>query len=402
MWNPRTLTRSYRTSILLDTGAGGGNYASAKFIKAVQCHVYSNLPIVSKRGRGFLRTANPTDSSDVTSISIVGTTVLPLVFPPVDRVFRTRVRIVDKLPIGFILGAACMRHYSSSIIFEGTGLFQPAKDSPGVPLLPSAVSRSPRPWNENVHHVQRGDDPRQGRNWRAATMAVRSGRVRDSETEEIMTPPEDEKPTSPAPPTPEEFCAVEWCTWEPDNTLARPAEVAAAQALDLGSMAWEDSGSLTWPVVMAQRQGVPGRVSVEVDTRLLGPQPHTAQLLLVLPLRPFDLEQNPDISVAKGVQWWAPGTAPKVKLVNRTTSPKYVDEGVQLASAYATNCDDVERMLLLKVSVPPALKPEPRRRRRSLQSQHRKRLRSQTQAFECVKPTLDNSAITAAVSSCGF
>ena len=63
--------------------------------------------------------------------------------------------------------------------------------------------------------------------------------------------------------------------------------------------------------------------------------------------------------MAKGMQWWAPGTAPKIKLTNRTTATKSIDAKVQVAKAHATKCDNVERMLLLKESAPPDFEPEP-------------------------------------------
>ena len=50
-----------------------------------------------------------------------------------------------------------------------------------------------------------------------------------------------------------------------------------------------------------------------------------------------------------------PGRAPKIKLMTRSTSTKSIDAGVQVATAYATYCDDVERMLLIKEPAPPAV-----------------------------------------------
>ena len=50
----------------------------------------------------------------------------------------------------------------------------------------------------------------------------------------------------------------------------------------------QDSTSLQRPVYLAHKQVIPGRVSVEIDALTLGPQPCTAQLLVVFPLRPFD------------------------------------------------------------------------------------------------------------------
>eukprot|EP00752_Nemacystus_decipiens_P002618 g2451.t1 len=127
------------------------------------------------------------------------------------------------------------------------------------------------------------------------------------------------------------------------------SEGALLAALDLGSTAWEDSATLKWPVYLAHKQVVPRRVSVETDALTHGPRPFSAQQLVVFPLRPFDPEKGADIGVARGVQWWTPGTA-------RT---KTIEAGVQVVTAYTTNCEDVERMRLLKEPVPPQVEPEP-------------------------------------------
>eukprot|EP00903_Cladosiphon_okamuranus_P006352 g6222.t1 len=154
------------------------------------------------------------------------------------------------------------------------------------------------------------------------------------------------------------FCSVTWRSSLMDTTIPPPPEAALLTALDLGSTAWEDSATLQWPVFLAHKQLVPGRVSVEVDARTLGPRPYAAQLLVVFPLKPFDPDQGADMAVARGVQW-TPGTLPKIKLTNRTTTTKAVEAEVQVATAYATNCDDVERMLLLKEPAPPVVPSDP-------------------------------------------
>ena len=66
-------------------------------------------------------------------MNIIGTTIPPLVFPPVDRVVRARVRVVEGLPFGLILGAAFVRH-SCVIDFERAGFIEPTKDSRAVYL----------------------------------------------------------------------------------------------------------------------------------------------------------------------------------------------------------------------------------------------------------------------------
>jgi len=156
------------------------------------------------------------------------------------------------------------------------------------------------------------------------------------------------------------FCALRWEAEEKDNDQGddiAPPHLLVAEALDLGTAAWEDGGSLKWPVTVALQSTVAGRVSIEVEVALPGPQPHTRELLVVFPLKPFDLDYNGTIGVAKGVFWWTPGTAPKITKVNRSATTQTANKDVQVAMAYATNCDDIERMLLLKE--PPATCPRP-------------------------------------------
>ena len=102
LWNAGKRRRGFCTTVLLDTGARGGSYASVCFIRAAERTEYGDKRIVSERGRGRLRAANPTDSG-VIPMNIIGTAILPLVFPPVDRVFRAQVRVVEGLPLGLIL-----------------------------------------------------------------------------------------------------------------------------------------------------------------------------------------------------------------------------------------------------------------------------------------------------------
>ena len=112
-------------------------------------------------------------------------------------------------------------------------------------------------------------------------------------------------------------------------------------------------------MTVTHKQELAGRVSVGVEATLPGPQPHTAQLLIVFPLKTCDLEDDASVGVAKGVQWWTPGVPPKLKLVNRATSTKAIEQGVQVAVAYATNCDDLERVILLKEPAPTLQGAEP-------------------------------------------
>ena len=47
-------------------------------------------------------------------MSILGTCLISVVFLPVDKIFAVKVRVVDQLPLGLILGTAFMRRYESS------------------------------------------------------------------------------------------------------------------------------------------------------------------------------------------------------------------------------------------------------------------------------------------------
>lgn len=100
------------------------------------------------------------------------------------------------------------------------------------------------------------------------------------------------------------------------------------------------------------------RLSVQLDACVYGPQPIAkTRLMLISPLKQFDLDRDTDIGIAKGCQRWIPGTQPKLKVVNRSTGPPNVEEGVLVATTFATNCDDVERMLLLKKPLPANIWP---------------------------------------------
>lgn len=86
LWNKRARQRGRVFNVLIDSGAGGGNYASAKFIHEIEHAEYNSRSMISKKGRGRLRAANP-ESSKEPPMSILGTCFLSLVFPPVDGVF---------------------------------------------------------------------------------------------------------------------------------------------------------------------------------------------------------------------------------------------------------------------------------------------------------------------------
>ena len=73
--------------VVIDTGAGGGNYASASFVKTVEATTRGRHSTVTSARNSHLRAVNP-KASDELPIEIVNSCVLPLVFAPVTRVFR--------------------------------------------------------------------------------------------------------------------------------------------------------------------------------------------------------------------------------------------------------------------------------------------------------------------------
>lgn len=186
---------------------------------------------------------------------ILGTCVLSIVFPPVNRVFRTRVRVVEGLPFGLILGTAFMRQYQGSLIFEGpgSGSFKPTPGSDRVPLL--SWLEQPRGKSKALNACE--DEPEEGE--------VTSRR----------------------------FCAMDR-EQSPESTQdSQPSEILAMEAPGLGATAWEDEGTLQWPIYVDKEITIPGSVSVEIGARVTGPVPYAKTLVLVFPVSPFDLRVKP-------------------------------------------------------------------------------------------------------------
>ena len=208
LWNKRARQRSQVINVLLDSGAGGGNYASTAFIRGVERTEYAGRNMISKRGRGRLRAANP-ENSGVPPMDILGTRIIFLVFPPVDGIFGAKVRVVEGLPVGVILGTAFMRQYESALLFDGpgSGWFKPTPTSKRVPLLPWLMPPSGR---------------------------LRSSR--ENEDSPLAQVVEDERATTCRP--------EEWIPSEDPQQSTLPSELLAMDALDLGVTAWEDEGTL--------------------------------------------------------------------------------------------------------------------------------------------------------------
>lgn len=319
-----TRQRGLSMSVLLDSGAGGGNYASAAFIRGVERTEYGGRNIVSKRGRGRLRAANP-HNSDVPPMRILGTCILFIIFPPVDGIFAASVRVVEGLPFGLVLGTAFMRYHGSSLLFAGpgSGHFKPNPHSSLVPLLPWTYPNQGRKRSDGTYEREEGD------------LQVQ---------EEISY-----------------FSPAQWIPSEDQTPAFRPSEKEAMEALDLGATAWKDKGTIQLPVLITCTADIPGGMSVDLNVRVTGFTPYLTTLLLVFPVASFDLDEDISPGVRKGVQWWNPQATLKVKVVNKTHKKVVVQEGIQVAKAFAVNRDDVERMLLLPELIQgnPSSDPQP-------------------------------------------
>ena len=62
-------------------------------------------------------------------MKVIGSCVITVVFPLVDRVFQISFRIVRDLPYAVVLGAAFMKEYHSTINFRDKEGFKPTPES---------------------------------------------------------------------------------------------------------------------------------------------------------------------------------------------------------------------------------------------------------------------------------
>ena len=67
-------------------------------------------------------------------MEVTGSCVIPMVFSPVDRVFRVSFRIIRDLPYAVVLGAAFMKEHHSTIRFREEEGFRPTPESTWVPF----------------------------------------------------------------------------------------------------------------------------------------------------------------------------------------------------------------------------------------------------------------------------
>lgn len=118
----------------MDTGAGGGSYVSLRFYEAIR--VVGGGSRSLKKGRGLLHAANPSDRT-VPPMKVVGSSTVPFVFAPEERVRNVRDRIVEGLPYGCSLGARYLGEPKYIIILTGTRIANFTRRSVG-PVRKSA------------------------------------------------------------------------------------------------------------------------------------------------------------------------------------------------------------------------------------------------------------------------
>lgn len=66
---------------------------------------------------------------------------------------------------------------------------------------------------------------------------------------------------------------------------------------------------------------VPGSVSQEAPGVVTGPMFQRKQLVMPVPEERYDLEREALVGLARGAQWWTPGTPLLWKIVNGGKSP---------------------------------------------------------------------------------
>ena len=74
-----------------------------------------------------------------------------------------------------------------------------------------------------------------------------------------------------------------------------------------------------------------------------GPRPQGRQLVLLLPTEDYDLDKDALVGIARGVQWWIPGTPVSCRVVNRSKVPGAVPTNRVVARLVAMNTRDTAR-----------------------------------------------------------
>ena len=128
LWHATSSSRRLPIAVLVDTEAGGGNYVLRQFIEPIEERDGWGKSLINPTGDGLLSAANPKNSA-VPPMEVVGSCLLPLVFAPVDQLFRAKFRVVKRLPYAMVLRAAFMTDNRSIISFDGEEGFRPTLSS---------------------------------------------------------------------------------------------------------------------------------------------------------------------------------------------------------------------------------------------------------------------------------
>ncbi|CAM9821477.1 unnamed protein product, partial [Choristocarpus tenellus] len=99
------------------------------------------------------------------------------------------------------------------------------------------------------------------------------------------------------------------------DPLTQPLESPGVVPLSV-EVAWEDDGTLQWELRLSEEEHVEGFVSKVCKGFVKGAQPQSRQLVMIEPLSEYNMELGNAVGVARGVQWWNPGTPIYCKLVN--------------------------------------------------------------------------------------
>ena len=262
-----------------------------QFIESMEKRDGWGKSLINPTGKGLLSAANPKNSA-VPPMELVGSCLLPLVFAPVNQIFRVKFRLVRGLPYAMVLGAAFMTDSRSIISFDAEEGFRSTPSSSWIPFAPREVGEA-----------------------EAGAMCAESDQYRTVKPSTDEQKPEElEKPKIPA------------------------------GIMGLGSCVWEDEGTLHWKLRIAKDVEVQGGTSIQVDAFVKVPQPQVQELVVVEPTNHYDLKIGLDLGVPRGAQWWSPGIPLQCKLSNVTQENVNNQGGLVNATVYAVNNYDRERI----------------------------------------------------------
>ena len=356
LWHATRLSCRVPVEVLVDTGAGGGDYTSLAFTKTIQTNLWGGRSIISSAGKGLLRAANPRNSR-VCLMEVIGSCVISMVFSPVDRVFRLSFPIVRDLPYAVVLGSAFMNEHHSTVSFREKEGFSPTPEYAWMPFSPHATRRRHRKTSLPLGHPSTLSDhpPTMTRNpmtrhvipkclakanessldqvvdhlnnicWtikerrrsHAAPVNARRNALRKMERRRQQAAAEaaiagtDTTPASADQPPSNQ---------RPGEESTIPTQTEADSPTTMDEAVWEDKGTLDWVLRLSNAvSSLSGGTSVIVDARVKGPQPQTRLLIIIEPREKFNLKRGVDIGIPRGIQWWERATRSNAK--SRTWPP---------------------------------------------------------------------------------